>query len=147
VFTILSPFPGTNLYDEVRDSLTTTRTDLIDFFHTVMPTRLPLEQFYGEYAKLWSRAYLSAGSGVVGTTDNALKNPRMSATLQTMTARLTGLHCASRDPGAGVCRSGPPQHAAEWADGVHESESRCRGSTGKPQALPPSREKTAQADP
>jgi hopanoid C-3 methylase len=57
VFTILSPFPGTELYEEVKASLITGSFELIDFYHTVMPTRLPLRDFYDEFTGLYRRAY------------------------------------------------------------------------------------------
>jgi len=57
VFTILSPFPGTDLYDMVKDTLITEGFELIDFFHTVLPTRLPLDEFYEEFLGLYRRAY------------------------------------------------------------------------------------------
>jgi radical SAM superfamily enzyme YgiQ (UPF0313 family) len=57
VFTILSPFPGTDLYDMVKETLLTKSFELIDFFHTVLPTRLPLDEFYEEFLGLYRRAY------------------------------------------------------------------------------------------
>jgi radical SAM superfamily enzyme YgiQ (UPF0313 family) len=57
VFTILSPFPGTDLYDTVKDTLITEGFELMDFFHTVLPTRLPLDEFYEEFLGLYRRAY------------------------------------------------------------------------------------------
>lgn len=57
IFTILTPFPGTELYDEVKNQLITERKDLIDFYHTVLPTKLPLEEFYEEFRKLYTQAY------------------------------------------------------------------------------------------
>ena len=57
VFTILSPFPGTDLYDMVKETLITKGFELIDFFHTVLPTKLPLDEFYEEFLGLYRRAY------------------------------------------------------------------------------------------
>jgi radical SAM superfamily enzyme YgiQ (UPF0313 family) len=57
VFTILSPFPGTDLYDMVKGTLITEGFELIDFFHTVLPTKLPLDEFYEEFFGLYRRAY------------------------------------------------------------------------------------------
>ena len=57
VFTILSPFPGTDLYDMVKETLITEGFELIDFFHTVLPTKLPLDEFYEEFLGLYRRAY------------------------------------------------------------------------------------------
>jgi radical SAM superfamily enzyme YgiQ (UPF0313 family) len=57
VFTILSPFPGTDLYNMVKDTLITEGFELMDFFHTVLPTKLPLHDFYKEFLGLYRRAY------------------------------------------------------------------------------------------
>jgi hypothetical protein len=57
IFTILSPFPGTDLYDMVKKTFITESFELIDFFHTVLPTKLPLDEFYDEFLGLYHRAY------------------------------------------------------------------------------------------
>ncbi len=49
---ILTPFPGTRLYKEQQANLLTHNYDLYDFFHTVLPTRLPLKNFYREFYHL-----------------------------------------------------------------------------------------------
>jgi hopanoid C-3 methylase len=55
-FAMLTPLPGTEFYEEVKERLTTDNYDLYDFFHTVLPTALPLQQFHYEYYKLASSA-------------------------------------------------------------------------------------------
>jgi radical SAM superfamily enzyme YgiQ (UPF0313 family) len=57
VFTILTPFPGTDLYHSVKGTLITEGFELMDFFHTVLPTKLPLDEFYEEFRGLYRRAY------------------------------------------------------------------------------------------
>ena len=57
VFTVLSPFPGTDFYYEVKHKLITQSFELLDFFHTVLPTRLPLDEFYEEFLNLYRNAY------------------------------------------------------------------------------------------
>jgi len=52
-FTVLTPLPGTDLWDEVKDQVNTTNYELFDLMHPVLPTKLPLEEFYKEYASLW----------------------------------------------------------------------------------------------
>ncbi len=73
-FGILTPLPGTDLWDQVKDRITTDDWDLFDLEHAVLPTKLPLEQFYVEYAQLWehtldlryrSRGYLKAYLGML----------------------------------------------------------------------------------
>lgn len=53
---ILTPLPGTDLYEEVKDKLITHNTDYCDFIHTLLPTALPLEDFYAEFRRLYTRA-------------------------------------------------------------------------------------------
>jgi radical SAM superfamily enzyme YgiQ (UPF0313 family) len=51
-FSVLTPLPGTDLYDEVKDRLINFNYDFFDFFHTLLPTALPIEGFYKEYVAL-----------------------------------------------------------------------------------------------
>jgi radical SAM superfamily enzyme YgiQ (UPF0313 family) len=48
-FFILTPIPGTKLYDKSQEMLVEHDFDLWDFNHAVMPTKLPLVKFYDEY--------------------------------------------------------------------------------------------------
>lgn len=55
-FSILTPLPGTEMYDDRQGELLPYRPELFDFIHTVLPTRLPLPEFYAEFARLWQNA-------------------------------------------------------------------------------------------
>jgi radical SAM superfamily enzyme YgiQ (UPF0313 family) len=55
-FAVLTPLPGTDLLDQVRDRLVTTEPELFDFIHSVLPTVLPLDEFYRELFDLYRRA-------------------------------------------------------------------------------------------
>jgi radical SAM superfamily enzyme YgiQ (UPF0313 family) len=55
-FSILTPLPGTDLWDQVAGQVNTKNWELFDIAHTVLPTKLPLEEFYREYAGLWRHA-------------------------------------------------------------------------------------------
>lgn len=55
-FSILTPLPGTIMYQERREELLPYRPEMFDFLHTVLPTRLPLKDFYAEFARLWQSA-------------------------------------------------------------------------------------------
>jgi radical SAM superfamily enzyme YgiQ (UPF0313 family) len=57
IFTILTPLPGTDFYYEVYDQLLTHNYEYFDFFHSVLPTRLPRAEFYRRFAGLWKHAY------------------------------------------------------------------------------------------
>jgi hopanoid C-3 methylase len=52
-FTILTPLPGTDLYRERYPELVTHDYRLFDALHAVLPTRLPREEFYKEFASLY----------------------------------------------------------------------------------------------
>ncbi len=52
-FSILTPLPGTDLWDSAKQRVTTHRWEMYDIVHTVLPTRLPIDEFYEEYAGLW----------------------------------------------------------------------------------------------
>lgn len=56
-FTVLTPLPGTELFEQVRDMLTITDSRYFDLLHSVLPTQLPVEEFYCEFASLWHTAY------------------------------------------------------------------------------------------
>jgi radical SAM superfamily enzyme YgiQ (UPF0313 family) len=53
--TVLTPLPGTDLFREKISELTSRNYELFDFFHAVLPTKLPLEQFYKEFCRLYRR--------------------------------------------------------------------------------------------
>ncbi len=53
---VLTPLPGTDLYEDVKDRLLTHNYDYFDFIHTILPTALPLKEFYEEYYLLMRRA-------------------------------------------------------------------------------------------
>ena len=55
-FSVLTPLPGTDLWDETEPSIDTRDWELFDIAHAVMPTKLPLQEFYREYAGLWQHA-------------------------------------------------------------------------------------------
>jgi radical SAM superfamily enzyme YgiQ (UPF0313 family) len=55
-FAMLTPLPGTDLYQDVKDRMITHNYDYFDFIHTLLPTELPLKEFYQEYRQLYERA-------------------------------------------------------------------------------------------
>lgn len=58
-YSVLTPLPGTQFFREKLDDLTTRNYELFDFLHSVLPTRLPAGQFYGEMARLYSSTTMS----------------------------------------------------------------------------------------
>ncbi|HEY0142296.1 MAG TPA: radical SAM protein [Thermoanaerobaculia bacterium] len=55
-FSILTPLPGTDLWDAAKKNVTTDDWEMYDIVHTVLPTKLPMEEFYAEYSRLWKHA-------------------------------------------------------------------------------------------
>jgi len=55
-YTILTPLPGTQFYEEKKGQLITDNYDLWDLTHTVLPTKLPLKDFYKAYRRLIMRS-------------------------------------------------------------------------------------------
>lgn len=86
-FSILTPLPGTDLWEQARDKLTTQDWNLFDLEHAVLPTRLPLDEFYEEYAGLYRYAL-----GVRHRTRSRLRDQlRLVLALATGRVTLTAL--------------------------------------------------------
>ena len=52
-FAVLTPLPGADFYEEVKDRLITNDYDLFDFLHTQLPTKLPLKEFFKNLNSLY----------------------------------------------------------------------------------------------
>jgi radical SAM superfamily enzyme YgiQ (UPF0313 family) len=59
-FTILTPLPGTQLYHTKKSEITSFDFRLFDVFHCVLPSRLPLKEFYESFAGLYEQVYSSS---------------------------------------------------------------------------------------
>jgi radical SAM superfamily enzyme YgiQ (UPF0313 family) len=57
VFTVLTPYPGTELYSENREKIVIRDFDFYDVVHSVFPTRLEREEFYREIERLYIKCY------------------------------------------------------------------------------------------
>ena len=55
-FSVLTPLPGTDLWDTAKDQVTTHDWEMYDIVHAVLPTTLSLDDFYEEYSGLWRHA-------------------------------------------------------------------------------------------
>jgi radical SAM superfamily enzyme YgiQ (UPF0313 family) len=60
-FTVMTPLPGTEIFPRQAPALTKQEHHLFDLAHAVVPTRLPLEKFYEQLARLYSETTLSLG--------------------------------------------------------------------------------------
>jgi len=58
-FTVLTPLPGTDFFKEKLNELATRNYEVFDFLHSVLPTKLPVEEFYANMARLYSSTTLS----------------------------------------------------------------------------------------
>ena len=56
-FSILTPLPGTKLHRERLHEITNHDPELMDVFHAVLPTQMPLKEFYEEFAALYRKSY------------------------------------------------------------------------------------------
>lgn len=54
IFTVLTPLPGTAFFQEKLNELLTRNYEVFDFLHTVLPTKLPIEEFYSNMARLYA---------------------------------------------------------------------------------------------
>lgn len=72
IFTVLTPIPGTDFYEETKSTILKNDYDLYDFRHTLLPTRLPLEEFYSELSRLFEGA-VPRWKGIIRLFENPLK--------------------------------------------------------------------------
>ncbi len=56
-FSVLTPLPGTVLYRQMRERIRVHAPELYDLLHAVVPTRLPLAEFYARFAELYRTSY------------------------------------------------------------------------------------------
>jgi hypothetical protein len=99
---VLTPLPGTDLYQEVSDQLITRNTVHVDFVHTLLPTRLPLEAFYAEYHRLYTRAIPFAKQVAVLRKLPLREIPRTFLKGRRVLGRLKTAYLDYASPGAGV---------------------------------------------
>jgi len=69
-YSVLTPLPGTDLYEQQDAHTQDTDHKLYDLMHAVVPTRLPLAQFYRQFSKLYLRT-----PGFLQTIKNLLRWP------------------------------------------------------------------------
>jgi radical SAM superfamily enzyme YgiQ (UPF0313 family) len=55
-FSVLTPLPGTELRAAREKELLSQKPELCDMLHALLPTRLPLPEFYAEMARLYANA-------------------------------------------------------------------------------------------
>lgn len=55
-FTVMTPLPGTELYESSKERMFSHKPELFDMLHSLLPTALPPQQFYQELAGLYTNA-------------------------------------------------------------------------------------------
>ena len=56
-FPVLTPLPGTELYQETHDSFKITNFDYFDFAHSILPTKLDTRDFYRQLTNLYIKSF------------------------------------------------------------------------------------------
>jgi radical SAM superfamily enzyme YgiQ (UPF0313 family) len=56
-FSVLTPLPGTALFYQLKETLISKDFNLFDIAHAVLPTKLPLQEFYKEFCSLYRLPY------------------------------------------------------------------------------------------
>jgi radical SAM superfamily enzyme YgiQ (UPF0313 family) len=57
VYTVLTPYPGTDIYLENQEKILIRDFDFYDVVHAIFPTRLGRREFYRELERLYLRTY------------------------------------------------------------------------------------------
>jgi radical SAM superfamily enzyme YgiQ (UPF0313 family) len=52
-YTVMTPMPGTSLFESMKNEIIDRDYDKYNFFNCVVKTRLPLHEFYAEIGRLW----------------------------------------------------------------------------------------------
>lgn len=55
-FTVMTPLPGTELHASREQEILSDKPELYDMLHALLPTTLPLPEFYAEMTTLWTKA-------------------------------------------------------------------------------------------
>ena len=55
-FTVMTPLPGTELHAARENELLSGKPELYDMLHPLLPTTLPMQEFYREFGKLYTNA-------------------------------------------------------------------------------------------
>jgi hopanoid C-3 methylase len=55
LFSVLTPLPGSDFYEASKSELITHNYDHFDLFHPVLPTKLPMDQFFEELLDLYQK--------------------------------------------------------------------------------------------
>lgn len=65
-FSVLTPLPGTELFAQVKEKIVCKNRELFDGLHAVLPTKLPLPDFYKEFSRLYADVFEHSVAGHEG---------------------------------------------------------------------------------
>ncbi len=69
LYFILTPYPGTVTHEKVKDQIFLHDYDFYDLLHTVIPTKMPIRDFYASFSKLYG-AVQPLARGIAGYGEN-----------------------------------------------------------------------------
>jgi len=95
-FTILTPLPGTELYRDRQEELLTDDYGCFDTLHAVLPTRLPREKFYQNFADLYRQRDIGPYYELVQAGKMTIEDCRRGKSM--LDALATWERYAERDP-------------------------------------------------
>jgi radical SAM superfamily enzyme YgiQ (UPF0313 family) len=101
-YTILTPLPGTELYRQRKGELLTGDYECFDTLHSVLPTRLPREEFYQRFAALYRQVNLGPYYDLISRGKLTVENCRRGKAMLDAMARWE-LYL-EKDPILGRCR-------------------------------------------
>jgi hopanoid C-3 methylase len=101
-FTILTPLPGTRLFQKKKKELLTRDYSCFDTMHAVLPTRLPREEFYRQFANLYRQTNAGPYYDLVREGKLTIENCRQGKAMLESAANWE-LY-VEKDPILGCCR-------------------------------------------
>lgn len=100
-FTILTPLPGTKLYQQRYHELLTHDYTCFDTLHAVVPTRLPREEFYQNFAALYRQTDIAPYYDLVQTGRMTIEQCKRGKVM--LDAMAHWQRYLSKDPILGTC--------------------------------------------
>lgn len=101
-FTVLTPLPGTNLYRQKHDELLTHDYSCYDTMHSVLPTRLPREEFYKQFANLYRQTDIGPYWDLLSAGKLTIANVKQGKAM--LDAASNWESYLAQDPVLGTCR-------------------------------------------
>jgi radical SAM superfamily enzyme YgiQ (UPF0313 family) len=105
-FTILTPLPGTRLFQKKKSQLLTRDYSCFDTMHAVLPTRLPREEFYRQFAALYRQTNVGPYYDLVRSGKLTIANCKQGKAMLESAANWE-LY-VQQDPILGHCRDRAP---------------------------------------